>query len=64
MLIFWTTFLKPFKAKTGMRVSPAPCELIDGRTGYCLGADWREEIEAKGVEVEEISKEQIKQESE
>ena len=64
MLIFWETFLEPFIASSGMRVSPAPCELIDGRTGYCLGADWREEIEAKGVEVEEISKEQIKQESE
>jgi len=64
MLIFWTTFLKPFKAKTGMQITPVPCELIDGITGYYLGADWRKEIEAKGVKVEEISKEQIKQELE
>lgn len=43
-----------------MKVSPIPCELTDGRTGYFLGSDWQDEIEAKGAIVEQVVKEQIK----
>lgn len=46
-----------FESSTGMRVSPQPCTLTDGRTGYWLHADvWNEELVAKGVTIEEITK--------
>lgn len=61
-LIFFTRYIKPFKAAIGVQVSPCPCELKDGRKGYFLGEDWREEIEGKGVTVELITKEDLKQE--
>lgn len=61
-MIFFTTHIEPFRALTGMLVSPCACELKDGRKGYFLGDDWIEEIEAKGITVEEITKEDLKQE--
>lgn len=60
-LIFFTTEIKPFKAKTGVMVSPCGCQLKDGRKGFFLGEDWRREIEAKGLTVEIITKQDIKQ---
>ena len=60
-LIFWEAEIQPFKAATGVQVTPMACELIDGRTGYFLGSDWQAEIEAKGVTVEGIEKVDIKQ---
>lgn len=59
-MIFFTTHIEPFRASTGMLVSPCQCELKDGRKGYFLGDDWREEIEAKGVTVELITKDDLK----
>lgn len=59
-LIFWTTEIKPFKAQTRNCV-PCLCELKDGRKGWFLGEDWKEEIEAK-TEVELISKNDLKEE--
>lgn len=59
-LIFFTKEIKPFKAKSGVTVSPCPCELKDGREGYFLGIDWKDEIEAK-TQVELISKDDLKQ---
>lgn len=60
-MIFWTKHIEPFTASTGMLVSPCQCELKDGRKGYFLGENWREEIEAKGVTVEIITKADLKQ---
>ena len=60
-MIFWTEKIDPFKAANGMQVSPAACELKDGRNGYCLGLDWKSEIEAKGGNTEFIYKSDIKQ---
>lgn len=61
-MIFFTTLIEPFIASTGMLVLPCHCELKDGRTGYFLGDDWKEEIEAKAVTVEIITKEDLKEE--
>lgn len=61
IMIFWTEKIEPFKAGTRNCV-PCACELKDERTGYFLGEDWREEIEGKGVSVEIITKEDLKQE--
>jgi hypothetical protein len=61
-LIFFTTEVAPFKSTTGMNVVPVPCTLTDERTGWFLGKDWQEEIEAKGVTVELIEKTDLVQE--
>ena len=42
-----------------MNVVPIPCTLIDERTGYYLGKDWKDEIEGKGITVELITKEDL-----
>lgn len=60
-LIFFTAEITPFKAQSGVMVSPCPCELKDGRNGWFLGEDWKDEIIAKTT-VELISKEDLKQE--
>lgn len=54
-LIFFTEEITPFKAKSGVMISPCSCELKDGRKGYFLGIDWKQEIEAKTT-VEIITK--------
>ena len=59
-MIFFTQNIAQFIASNNMKVSPIPCELTDDRTGYFLGSDWKAEIEAKGIIVEQITKEQIK----
>lgn len=59
-MIFFTKKIEPFKAEKGMQVSPIPCELTDNRTGFFLGDEWTTEIEAKGGEVETITKEDLK----
>lgn len=61
-MIYFTKNIPPFNAANGMRVSPIACELKDNRTGYYLGKDWREEIEAKGATVELIEKKDLKTE--
>jgi|GEM_PF-2714051 len=58
-LIFFTTEVAPFTATIKMNVVPIPCTLIDERTGYYLGKDWKDEIEGKGITVELITKEDL-----
>lgn len=60
-LIFWQTEIQPFTAATGVQVTPCACELKDGRTGYYLGFDWKQEIEAKGATVELITTDNLVQ---
>lgn len=60
-LIFFTTEITTFKAQSGVMISPCICELKDGRNGWFLGADWKDEIEAK-TQVELITKDDLKQE--
>lgn len=60
-MIFFTTHIEPFTASTGMLVSPCQCELKNGRKGYFLGEDWKEEIKGKGVTVEIITKADLKE---
>ena len=60
IMIFWTEHIEPFKAGTRNCV-PCACELKDGRIGYFLGNDWKQEIEAKGVTVEIITKADLKE---
>lgn len=64
-LIFWTTEIAPFKS-TGVRTKDMPIvpfavELKDGRKGFAIGKDWKEELEAHAkIMTEEISKEDLK----
>lgn len=65
-LIFFTTHVPTFKSTAkrtkGMPISPFKVQLKDGRTGYAIGIDWKEEIEAHAkIMTEEISKTDIKQ---
>lgn len=57
-LIFFTDGTK-FKSGT-RNCAPIPCELKDGRKGFYLGNDWKEEIESRGITTEQITKNDIK----
>jgi|11BtaG_2_1085332.scaffolds.fasta_scaffold195945_2 hypothetical protein len=59
-LIFFEDEINPFKSVIGVTVSPQKVELKDGRKGYFLGDDWREEMESKGGTVEVITKNDLK----
>lgn len=58
-MIFFTENIKPFNASNGMKITPYPCKLIDGRIGYCADDFWSVELEAKGAIIEQITKEEI-----
>ena len=59
-MIFWTENIQPFKSGTRNCV-PCACELKDGRAGYFLGDDWKNEIEGRGVTIEIITKADLKE---
>ena len=60
MMIFFTTEVAPFKSKKGMQILPSPkIKLKDGRSGYTLGVVWEDEIKAKGIAVDYITKDDI-----
>lgn len=59
-VLFYTKDIPMFTSKTGMKVKGQFKELKDGRKGFVLGANWKEEIETK-TEVEFISKNDLKQ---
>lgn len=61
-MIFFTEKIKPFYEKGNPHiVSPiGEVTLKDNRIGYVLGDDKKASIEAKGVSVEIISKDDIK----
>ena len=58
-MIFFTDKIKPYKLKNGIQVSPIPTKLKDGRFGYFLGEDWKNEITSKSIKTEVISKDNI-----
>lgn len=53
-MIFFLDQIDPFVAETGMKVTPIPITLLDNRSGFVLGDEWKDEIEAKGITVEII----------
>ena len=59
-MIFFEKQIEPFFISKENRISPIPCELVDGRVGYYLADDKKEIIESKGAIVEQVVKEQIK----
>jgi len=38
-MIFFQKKIEPFYSANGMKLSPIPCELVDGREGYYLGEE-------------------------